>query len=196
MAPVVSDKPWSVIVGGGGVKSLPFCLGIAYNVSSMEDFGNSWSLCWQWKHTSQNYFHLYFKTELWHLYKSLLPSANGLSFTFMQESVVFLLIPTYSLVGKHHVMEDISIYGHSNIFDHELLLLTIIYMISKLRGETLSPYLSLYSMYAICSKNMLWVVAIIEDYMIVEYVEFAKSKLLHRPFLKIRWIAIVWWLRT
>ena len=26
-------------------------------------------------------------------------------FTFMQESVVFLLIPTYSLVGKHHVME-------------------------------------------------------------------------------------------
>ena len=49
--------------------------------------------------------HLYFKIELWHLCKSLLPSAKGLSFTFMQESVVFLLIPTYSLVGKHHVME-------------------------------------------------------------------------------------------
>ena len=47
-------------------------------------------------------------------------------FTFIQESVVFLLIPTYSLVGKHHVMEkDLSIYGHSNIFDHELLLLTL-----------------------------------------------------------------------
>ena len=44
-APVVSDKPWSVIVGGGGVKSLPFCLGTAYNVSSMEDIGNSCSLC-------------------------------------------------------------------------------------------------------------------------------------------------------
>ena len=44
-APVVSDKPWSVIVGGGGVKSSPFCLGTAYNVSSMEDIGNSWSLC-------------------------------------------------------------------------------------------------------------------------------------------------------
>jgi len=105
MAPVVSDKPWSVIVGGGGVKSLPFCLGTAYNVCSMEDIGNSWSLCWQWKHTSQNYFHLCFSFELWHLCKSLLPSAKGLSFTFMQESVVFLLIPTYSLVGKHHVME-------------------------------------------------------------------------------------------
>ena len=85
---------------------------------------------------------------------------------------------------------------HSNIFDYELLLLTIIYMISKLGGETLSPYLSLCSMDAICSKNMLWVVAIMEDYMIVEYVEFAKSKLWHRPFLKIRCIAIVWWLRT
>ena len=117
---------------------------------------------------------------------------KGLYFTFMQESVVFLLIPTYSLVGKHHVMgKGLSIYGHSNILDHELLLLTIIYMISKLRGETLSPYLSLCSMDAICCKNMLCVVAIMEDYMIVEYVGFAKSKLLHRPFLKIRWIAIV-----
>ena len=111
--PVVSDKPWSVIVGGGGVKSLPFCLGTAYNVCSMEDIGNSWSLCWQWKHTSQNYFHLCFCFTLWHLCKSLLPSAKGLSFTFMQESVVFLLIPTYSLVGKHHVLgKDLSIYGH------------------------------------------------------------------------------------
>ena len=72
----------------------------------------------------------------------------------MQESVVFLLIPTYSLVGKHHVMgKDLSIYGHSNIFDHELLLLTIIYMINKLGGETLSPYLSQCSMDAICSKK-------------------------------------------
>ena len=45
MAPVVSDKPWSVIVGGGGVNFLPFCLGTAYNVCSMEDIGNSWLLC-------------------------------------------------------------------------------------------------------------------------------------------------------
>ena len=100
--------------------------------------------------------YLYFKIELWHLCKSLLPSAKGLSFTFMQESVVFLIIPTYSLVGKHHVMgKDLSIYGHSTIFDHELLLLTIIYLISKLGGETLSPNLSMCSMDAICSKNKL-----------------------------------------
>ena len=66
----------------------------------------------------------------------------------------------------------------------------------RLGGETLSLYLSLCSMDAICSKNMLWVVAIMEDYMIVEYVKFAESKLWHRLFLKIRWTAIVWWLRT
>ena len=34
-----------MIVGGGGVKTLPFCLGTAYNVCSMEDIGNSWLLC-------------------------------------------------------------------------------------------------------------------------------------------------------
>ena len=103
----------------------------------------------------------------------------------------------YSLVGKHHVVrKDPSIYGHSNIFDHELLLLTNFYMINKLGGETLIPYLHLCLTEAICYKNMLWVLAIMEDYMIVEYVGFAETKLLHRPFLKIRWIAIVWWLRT
>ena len=32
--------------------------------------------------TAQNIIDLYFKTELWHLYKSLLPSAKGLSIYF------------------------------------------------------------------------------------------------------------------
>ena len=88
--------------------------------------------------------------------KSPLPSAKVLSFTFTQESVVFFLIPTYSLVGKHRVLgKYLTIYGHANIFDQELLLLTIIYMISELGGKTLSPYLSLCLMDAVCSKNML-----------------------------------------
>ena len=60
---VVSDQPWSVLVGGGGVKTLPFCLGTAYNVSSMEDIEISWLLCWEWKHTAQNYIHLCFKAR-------------------------------------------------------------------------------------------------------------------------------------
>ena len=87
---------------------------------------------------------------------SCLPLRRAYLFTFMQESVVFLLVPTYSLVGKHCVLgKDQSIYGHANIFDHELLLLTIINMINKLGCKTLSPNLSLCSMDAICSNNML-----------------------------------------
>ena len=89
--PVVSDQPWSVIVGGGGVKTLPFCLGTAYNVSSMEDTEISWLLCWQWKHTAQNYVHLcYKKLELWHLCKSRLPSAEGLSIYFYCWVIILL----------------------------------------------------------------------------------------------------------
>ena len=42
---VVSDQPWSVLVGGGGVETLPFCLGTAYNVCSMEDIEISRLLC-------------------------------------------------------------------------------------------------------------------------------------------------------
>ena len=64
--------------------------------------------------------------------------------------------PNYSLVGKHHVVgKGLGTYGKSNIFDHELLLLTIISMINKLGSETLSHYLSLRLMDVICSKNML-----------------------------------------
>ena len=81
--PVVSDQTWSVIVGGGGGKTLPFYLGTAYNVSSMEDTEISWLLCWQWKDASQNIISFVTKLELWHLCKSLLPSANGLSIYFM-----------------------------------------------------------------------------------------------------------------
>ena len=78
----------------------------------------------------------------------------------------------YSLVSKHHVVgKDLGTYGQSNIFDHDLLLLTIISMINELGGETLSPNLSLCSMDAICSKNVLRVLASIEDYMMIEYVE-------------------------
>ena len=34
-----------MLVGGGGVQTLPFCLGTAYNVCSMEDIAISWLLC-------------------------------------------------------------------------------------------------------------------------------------------------------
>ena len=65
----------------------------------MEDIAISWLLCWQWKYTAQNIIHLYFKTELWHLYKSMLPSAKGLSIYFyVESSSSYQKAP----VGEHH----------------------------------------------------------------------------------------------
>ena len=81
-----------------------------------------------------------------------------LVFKFMERvnSMKSHLNLNYSLVGKDHVVrKDLGTYDQSNIFDHDLLLLTIISMINELGGETLSPYLSLCSMDVICSKNML-----------------------------------------
>ena len=67
----------------------------------MEDIEISWLLCWQWKYTAQNIILIYFKTELWHLYKSLLPSAKGLSIYFYVESSPFLL---KAPAGEHTVI--------------------------------------------------------------------------------------------
>ena len=67
----------------------------------MEDIEISRLLCWQWKYAAQNIIYLYFKTELWHLYKSLLPSAKGLSIYFYVESSPFLL---KAPAGEHTVV--------------------------------------------------------------------------------------------
>ena len=59
-----------------------FCLGTAYDISSMECVGNSMSFSLVgWIHLSKCLPQI-FCFELWHLYKSLLPSMKGLSFTW------------------------------------------------------------------------------------------------------------------
>ena len=59
-----------------------FCLGTAYDISSMESIGNYSIVFVDRKSMPPKMFYLYFfRFELWHLYKSLLPSAKGLSFT-------------------------------------------------------------------------------------------------------------------
>ena len=59
------------------------CLGTAYDISSMESVGSSKSFSLVRKVClSKCFLSLNFCFELWHLYKSLLPSAKGLSFTF------------------------------------------------------------------------------------------------------------------
>ena len=59
-----------------------FCLGTPYDISSMESVRNSklFSLV-GWIHLPKCFYLYVIRFELWHLYKSLLPSAKGLSFT-------------------------------------------------------------------------------------------------------------------
>ena len=59
-----------------------FCLGTAYDISSMESVGNSKSFSLVGRiHLPKCFYLSIFRFELRHLYKSLLPSAKGLSFT-------------------------------------------------------------------------------------------------------------------
>ena len=60
------------------------CLGTAYDVSSMESIGNSHSFLFTGKLCLSKYLSLSLTFELWHPYKSLLPSAKGLSIYFME----------------------------------------------------------------------------------------------------------------
>ena len=57
-------------------RNFIFCLGTAYDISSMESIGN-YSVIF----IERINMPLNFCFELWHLYKSLLPSTKGLSFT-------------------------------------------------------------------------------------------------------------------
>ena len=60
-------------------------LGTAYDVTSMESVGNSKSFSLVGKVCFPKYvLSLNFRFELWHLYKSLLPSTENLSIYFMQ----------------------------------------------------------------------------------------------------------------
>ena len=58
-----------------------FCLGTAYDISSMESVGISIVFVGGKSMPLKMFLSLNFRFELWHLYKSLLPSAKGLSFT-------------------------------------------------------------------------------------------------------------------
>ena len=74
-----------------------FCLGTAYDISSMESVGMLKVIFVGVMDTPPKMFlSLFFRFELWHLYKSLLPSTKGLSFTlcnfyFEFESPSFLI---------------------------------------------------------------------------------------------------------
>ena len=80
-------QPWirlameSESMVGKGINFI-FFLGTAYNISSMESIGNYSIVFVDRKSMPPKIFYLYlFRFELWHLYKSLLSSTKGLSFT-------------------------------------------------------------------------------------------------------------------
>ena len=76
-----------------------FCLGTAYDISSMESVGSSKLFSLVGKVClSKMVLSLNFRFELWHLYKSLLPSAKGISIYFML--FLFLFESPSSLI-KH-----------------------------------------------------------------------------------------------
>ena len=80
-APVdtASHGKWSMVEKG---INFNFCLGTGYDISSMESIGNYSIVFIDRKSMPPKMFYLYiFRFDLWHLYKSLLPSAKGLSFT-------------------------------------------------------------------------------------------------------------------
>src|SRR5215216_5699541 len=75
------------------------CLGTSYDISSMESVGNYSVVFFDGKSMPPKIFlSLNLSFELWHLYKSLLPSAKGLSIYFMQ----FLFDSPSSLI-KHQL---------------------------------------------------------------------------------------------
>ena len=76
---------WSVIDWWRGSKNFIFCLGTAYDISSMESIVNYFVVFVdRISMPPKIFFSLNLNLELWHLYKYLLPSAKGLSVYFMK----------------------------------------------------------------------------------------------------------------
>ena len=87
-----------------------FCLGTAYDISSMESVGKYKSFLLVGKAYLPKCFYLYvFRFELWHLYKSLLPSAKGLYFTLC--NFYFLFESSFSLI-RHQLRGTMIVLEH------------------------------------------------------------------------------------
>ena len=80
--PVVPDKPWSVIDGGGGVNLYFYHLGTATSMLNMEELITDGREVKKKGACLKISFTSVLKIELWHLCKSLLPFVKGLSIYF------------------------------------------------------------------------------------------------------------------
>ena len=124
-----------------------------------------------------------------------LPSAKGLPFTFMY--LLSCKSQSYSLYsflffsfGKHHVVrKDLGTYIQLDMSSMSYYCWHHPWgeYVGRRNYKPLSFYVSGWNILLMCMR---WVLSIIEDYMMVEYV-----KLLLK-LCWISWIAIAWWLRT
>ena len=128
-------------------------------------------------------------------WQPLLPSAKGLSFTFMylllcKSQSIFLYSFVFFAFGKHHVVKkDLGTYVQLDMgsMSYYCWHYPSGEYVGRQNNKPLSFYVSGWNVLLMCMR---WVLAIIEDYMMVEYVELLLK--LHW----ISWIAIAWWLRT
>ena len=91
-----------------------FCLGTAYDISSMESVGNYSVVFVDGKVCLPKKLSLNLSFELWHLYKSLLPSAKGLSF-LLYAIFIFIRVSIFSF--KAPTREQYSSVFHEWIND-------------------------------------------------------------------------------
>ena len=111
-------------------------------------------------------------------------------FTFMQESKFFPLFLLFFSFGKHHVVrKDLGTYIQLDMGSMSYYCWHHPWgeCVGMRNYKPLSFYVSGGNVLLMCTW---WVLAIIEDYMIVEYVELLLK------LCWISWIAIAWWLRT
>ena len=109
-------------------------------------------------------------------------------FTFMQRFEVFLLFFFFSF-GKHHVVrKDLGTYVQLNIDNMSYYCWNHPWgeYVGRQNHKPLSFYVSSWNVLLIGTR---WVLAIIEDYMMVEYVDLPKGSDTW-PFLKRWWIVV------
>ena len=171
-------------------------MGTVYDISSMESVGSSKSFSLVGKVCLSKCFYLsIFALSSGTSTNPYFPLRRAylllFSIYFYAKSQIFSL---YSFLffsfGKHHVVrKDLGTYVHLNMGSMSYYCWHHPWgeYIGRRNYKPLYFYVSGWNVLLMCTR---WVLAIIEDYMRVEYVEL---------LLKLRWIswiAIAWWLRT
>ena len=111
-------------------------------------------------------------------------------FTFMQDSRFFSLLILFFSFGKHHVVrKDLGTYIQLNMGSMSYYCWHHPWgeYVGRRNYKPLSLYVSGCNVLLMCMR---WVLAIIEDYMMVDYVELLLK------LCWISWITIAWWLIT